>query len=254
MNRRAPCIALLAVTVLPLGVEAQQPGRVYRIGWLISGPPSESNAWTQSMAKLGWVVGQHVTLEVRSSYGHFERLPELAAELVRLDVDLIVTLGALETEAAKQATSTIPIVFFVHGDPVGRGHVASLAKPGGNITGTSQMLPELCAKRLQLLKQLLPGASRVAVLWNAANPTKLLDWKATQDAAAGLTLGLDSIEVRTPDDFPAAFDAIRKAKPDGLMTLEDSLTAFSVAKIVEFAASARLPAIYGGFPYVDVGG
>jgi putative ABC transport system substrate-binding protein len=255
MNRRDPCIALVALAALPLGLGAQQPGRVYRMGRLISVPLGRTYPeWVPSMAKLGWVVDQNLILVERSSNGSYERLPELAAELVRLNVDVIWTLAAPETEAAKQATKTIPIVFYLHGDPVGRGHVASLAKPGGNITGTSQMMPERTAKRVSFLKQLLPGATRVAVLWNDANPAKLLDWKATQDAAAALSLGLDSFGVKGPEDFQAAFDAIRRARPDALMTLDDPLTYTKRAATVEFAASARLPAVYAAQDYVEIGG
>ena len=254
MNRRDTALALLGLAALPIGSGAQQPGRVYRIGFLLADPKLGTAFFDRPLAKLGWIVGQNVMIESRYSEGRMERLPELAAELVRLNVDVIVTFGGPETEATKQATKSIPIVFIAHGDPVGRGHVASLAKPGGNITGASQMLPELCGKRLQLLKEILPGASRIAVLWNAANPTKQLDWRVTQDAARTLQLTLDSFEVKGPNDFQAAFDAIQKAKPDGLMTLEDPLTGYMQAATVEFASSAHLPAIYGVPGYVSLGG
>jgi putative ABC transport system substrate-binding protein len=254
MNRRDTSLALLALAALPIGARAQQPGRVYRIGYLGTDPRLSSEAWFQAMTKLGWIVGQNVVIEARYSEGRAERLPALAAELVRLNVDVILAEAAPMTEAAKQATKTIPIVFVIHVDPVGSGHVASMARPGGNITGATTMSAELCGKRLQLFKELIPSASRIAVLWNAANPAKSADRQATQDAARALAFDIESIEVRDPNDFEAAFDAIRRARPDGLMTLEDPLTYFRRVAVVEFAASARLPAIYGSPGYADIGG
>ncbi len=246
MNRRDAVLALIALGALPLSIEAQQRGRVYRIGVLLTDPRNQSfELFRRNLRELGWIEGQNLTLEVRYSEGRAERLPELAAQFARLNVDLIVVEAAPHTEAARQATKSIPIVFLFHGDPVGSGHVASLARPGGNITGVRQMLPELSAKRLQLLKELLPGATRVAVFWNAANPTKHIEWKATQDAGQALMLTLDSREVTSSDDFPVIFGAIRRAKPDAVLVLEDPLTYFHRPEIVEFAARERLPAIYG---------
>ncbi|MEJ8825729.1 ABC transporter substrate-binding protein [Variovorax humicola] len=257
MNRRGISTALLAMAALPHVAEAQKPGRVYRIGWLGAEAPGGSVVpfrpeWRQLMAKRGWVLDKNVVVIYRYT-DRMEQLPELADELVRLNVDVIVAFAAPQTEAARQATKTIPIVFFVHGDPVGRGHIASLARPGGNITGYCQMLPELCVKRMQLLRELLPGASRVAVLWNVANPTKMADWKASQDAARDLALKLDSCEFTGPDDFQAALEVARKARPDALMPLEDSLTYRFRNSIIEFAARERLPAVYGG-PLAEFGG
>jgi len=253
INRRSlvlACGSLLA----PLATRAQPAGKVYRIGYLGTDPSGQLEGWEQAMAKAGWITGKNLTVETRFSRGRYELLPKLAADLVGLNVDVIVVEAAPQAEAAKQATTTIPIVFLMHGDPVGRGHVASLARPGGNITGASQMLPELSAKRLQLLKQLLPRISRVAVLWNAANPAKAVDWKATQEAAGALAIALDSCEVRGPDDFQAAFATARRARPDALMTLEDPLSYMQRAATVEFAASAHLPAIYGSPGYAEIGG
>lgn len=154
--------------------------------------------------------GQNVAIEYRYADGKLERLPALAVELVRLNVDVILAVAAPETDAARQATMSIPIVFAVQGDPVGSGHVASLARPGGNITGMSQMLPELSAKRLEVLKEAFPRVSRVAVLWNAANPTKVLDWREAQRAAPALGIALQSLEVHGPAGFSNAFTVLSR--------------------------------------------
>ena len=256
MNRRDISMALLALAALPRGTQAQQPGRIYRIGWLDVEPPGPSRpkdpVWVQTLAKLGWVVDQNLIVLYRYT-DRMERLPQLAQELVNLNVDVIVAFAAAQTEAAKQATKTIPIVFFIHGDPVGRGHVSSLARPGGNITGGCQMLPELCGKRVQLLRELLPSASRIAVLWNVANPSKATDWRAAQDAARTLAFNLEPCQFTGTDDLQAALEVARKVKADAFMPLEDSLTFRFRRTIVDFASSARLPAIYAG-GYAELGG
>ncbi|MEJ8852238.1 ABC transporter substrate-binding protein [Variovorax rhizosphaerae] len=257
MNRRDISVGLLALAALPQVTRAQAPGRIYRIGWLGVDPPETTPpytaAWAQGMARLGWVIDKNLVVIYRYT-DRMERLPELAAELVRLNVDVIVTFAGLQTEAAKQATDTIPIVFMVDGDPLGRGLVASLARPGGNITGGSLMLPELCVKRVQLLRELLPGALRVAVLWNVANSVKQRDWEATRQAARDLAINLEPCHFTGPQDLQAAFQMARKAKANALMTLEDPLTWLSRSTIVDFAANARLPAIYAHGEYAQIGG
>jgi putative ABC transport system substrate-binding protein len=256
MDRRTLLCGLgLGLLATPLAAVAEQAGKVYRIGALSAGPAFYlEEALRQGLHDLGWIEGRNITIEYLYYYGRVERLPDLAAQFVSLNVDVIVAWAAPETEAAKQATKSIPIVFLVHGDPVGRGHVASLAKPGGNITGAALMLPELAAKRLELLKEALPSVARVAILWNAANPVKALDWQQTEVAGRALALTLDSREVRSPDDFPAAFNAIRRARPDALMTLEDPVVFRHMSLVVEFAARERLPAMYGLREYADAGG
>lgn len=248
-------VLMSLVGTFSTGAEGQQAGRTYRIGSLLVEPiPHLEVSFQRTLRDLGWMEGHNLTMEPRYWDGRTERLRELAAELVRLNVDLIVAWAAPETEAAKQATKSIPIVFVVHGDPVGRGHVASLARPGGNITGVTQMLPELAAKRLGLLKELLPKLSRVAVLWNADNPAKRLDWTTTREAGRALGVTLASHEVRSSADFKAAFNAIRQARPDALMTLDDPLTYSQREAIVEFAARERFPATYALREFVDAGG
>src|SRR5215471_12883465 len=202
MRRIGLAVALtLGLTLAPLAGEAQQQGRVYRIGFLAATPqPHLSEAFSLGLRDLGWIEGQNITIEYRDAGGRLERLPDLAAQLVRLNVDLIVAQAGPETDAAKRATESIPIVFLIHGDPVGVGHVASLARPGGNVTGTGGFFPDLAAKRLELLKQTLPSLTRVAVLWNSANPIKHLDWKAIQEAGHALDLSFQSWEVKSGGD------------------------------------------------------
>jgi putative ABC transport system substrate-binding protein len=257
-RRRFLLTSLAGALAGPLAVEAQQTGKVPRIGALAGATAAtyaaRFDSFRQGLRELGYVEGQNIAIEYRYAHGKLERLADLAAELVRLNVDVIFAVAAPETAAARQATTSIPIVFAGHGDPVGTGHVASLAKPGGNITGMSQMLPELSAKRLEVLKEAFPRVSRVAVLWNAANPTKVLDWRETQRAAPTLGIALQSREVQGPDDLASAFAALTRQRPDALMTLDDPVTMTARASIVAFAAKERLPTIYGLSDFVYVGG
>jgi len=197
------------------------------------------------LRELGWIDGKNVAFERRFAENRLERLPELAAELVRLNVDVIVATGTLGPLAAKRATSTIPIVMTAAGDPLGSGLVASLARPGGNVTGMSLMVPDLGGKRLELLKELLPRLARVAVLWNAANPYPAIVFKETQ--AAGRTLGIEvqSLEARSLDDFDGAFEAAIKQRPDALITVEDPLTVTYQKRIADFAVANQLPSLQG---------
>jgi putative tryptophan/tyrosine transport system substrate-binding protein len=248
MNKRE-FITLLggAPAAWPLAARAQQPGKIRAIGLLspASRSPSVVPALFDALAELGWIEGKNLVVERRYAENRPERLPELAAELVRLNVDVIVANGTLGPLAAKQATSTIPIVMTASGDPLGSGLVASLARPGGNVTGMSLMAPDLGGKRLELLKELLPQLARVAVLWNAANPYPAIVFKETQ--AAGRTLGIEvqSLEVRGPRDFDGAFEALRRQRPDALITVEDPLTFTYQKLIADFAAGQLLPTLHG---------
>jgi putative ABC transport system substrate-binding protein len=207
------------------------------IGVLSPGPRLLEQTFFDALSELGWVEGKNVAFEARYADNRLERLPVLAEELVRLNVDLIVGIGTLAPLAAKRATSTIPIVMGAAGDPVGSGLVASLARPGGNVTGMSLMAPDLGGKRLELLKELLPRLVRVAVLWNAANPYPAIVFKETH--AAGRTLGVEvqSLEVRSPDDFDGAFETARRQRPDALITVEDPLTFSHRKRIADFAVA-----------------
>ena len=238
---------------------AQQLGKVYRIGVFGAGagpPPSSPyfTAFPDALRALGWTEGQNILLEYRFADNRLEQLPELAAELVRLKVDIIVTYGTLAPLAAKRATSTIPIVMCDAGDPVGSGLVDSLARPGGNVTGLSLMSVDLGPKRLQMLKELLPALSRVAVLWNAANPYPARVYKETETAAKSLGIEVDSIEVRASADLDDAFNLLMKRRPDALIAVEDPLTANHRKQITDFAVKSRLPSMYGLRLYADADG
>ena len=206
------------------------------------------------MRELGWIEGKNVTFERRYAENRLERLPELAAELVQLNVDVIVAMGTLGPLAAKRATSIIPIVMPAAGDPLGSGLIASLARPGGNVTGMSLMVPDLGGKRLELLKELLPRLARVAVLWNAANPYAAIVFKETQAAGRTLAIEVQSLEVQSPDDFDGAFAAARSQPPDALIAVEDPLTFTYQKRIADFAVHNQLPSLHGMKEFVAAGG
>ena len=206
------------------------------------------------MGENGYVEGQNITIEYRWAEGKLDRLPNLAADLVSHKVDIIVTHGEAAIRALKQATKTIPIVVGVTGDLVVTGHAASLARPGGNITGFVDTSPDLSGKRMELLKEILPKVSRIAVLWNAANPVKVLDFKETEAAAQALGLKLQSLEVRASEDFEKHFKIVTTQRPGALVVLQDALTTANTRSTVDFAAKSRLPAMYGSSEVVDVGG
>jgi putative tryptophan/tyrosine transport system substrate-binding protein len=240
----------------PFPAGAQSNPKVYRIGFLWGLTPSAEYiaAFNQGLADLGWISSRNIVIEHRSSDGHDDRLPTLAAEFVNSRVDLIVALSAPETRAARHATHTIPIVFVVHGDPLMTGDIQSLAHPGGNVTGLSQLHTALSAKQLDLLKQMAPGISRVGVLWNAANPAKLSDWQVLKPAAKTLGITLQSFEIRSPADLDSAFAAIREQRPDALLTLGDPLTVTIRAPLAEFALKERLPTVFTHRQFVQAGG
>jgi putative ABC transport system substrate-binding protein len=240
MTDRRMFIGTLAMGAfaVPLAARAQPPGKMPRIGFITGrrrGPGPE--AFRQGLREHGWVEGQTIIIESRyAEEGRLDLLPDLTAQLVNLRVDVIVTGSEPVVLALKQATATIPIVFAMSADPVGSGLVASLARPGGNATGLTGLSPELGGKKLELLKEAVPGASRVAVLWNAAHPGKTPEFKDTQVAARALGVTLQSVEVRRPDDLPGAFSAITRGRPDALVTLTEPLTLAHQRQIVDFAA------------------
>jgi putative ABC transport system substrate-binding protein len=223
---------------------AQPPAKVSRIGVLAPGcpPPSPTlDVLLQGLRNLGYVDGQTIAIEWRYSEGRAERFPNLAAELARLKVDLIVAVSTPAALAAKHATSTIPIVMVYVADPVGTKLVPSLGRPGGNLTGVSDMAAELSAKRLELLKEAVPTLSRVAVLWNAADPGMVLRFRELEAAAKVLGVTLHSLEVRSPDEFERAFTAIAREGPDALFVVAEVLTLTHRCRILDFAAKNRLP-------------
>ncbi len=256
-------LRLALAIVCGLGLLAGPPGvgrpaerKTVKVGMLFGRAPNPEHvkALEDGLRRHGWVPGGNLVIESRVADGALERLPALAAELVALRVDAIVAVAGPETAAARQATRTIPIIFIVHGDPVGSGDVAGLARPGGNVTGLGQMAPEVAAKQLELLKQIVPKATRIAVLWNVANPTKASDWRAVKASAQALGVALQSREVRREADFAESFAAMRRDRPDALLTLVDPLTLAKRAAIVDFAAAARLHAMYPLRTFVDAGG
>jgi len=252
-------IVTLALTLLlaPLASDRQAAAKVPLIGFLSVTDPAAAAAvlepFRHGLHELGYVEGQTLVLAARWAAGTLDRLPALAAELVHLPVDVLVAVGAPAAQAAQHATRTIPIVALM-GDPVEMGLVASLAQPGGNLTGVSGQTAEVSGKLLELLKEAVPQASRVAVLWNAANPNKVLEWQETQRAAHALRVTLQSVEVRTPDDFERAFAALTRGRADALLTLTEGLTITHRRQIVDFTTQHRLPMLAENRVFVEAGG
>ena len=234
--------------------QAPPARRIARLGWLRADRAADRiEAVTQGLRDLGYVPGQHFTVEERHADGSEERLLDFAAELVALPVDIILAAGTQAALAAKQATTTVPIV-MVSSDPVGSGLVASLARPGGNVTGVTGLAVQLAAKRLELLTAVLPGASRVAVLWNPADPPRLTEFQETQGAAEALGVRLQSLEVQEAGELAAAFAAATLEGAEALIVLGDPFTVAHRTRIVELAAQSRLPAMYRDRPFVEAGG
>ena len=249
-----PLMLLLVLLALPLAVQAQPAERVYRIGILGNAPSTYWDEFIQSLRERGYVEGQNVRVERRYVEGRVERSTEFATELIRLQVDILVASGSPAVRAAKRATATIPIVAVLVSDPVAQGLAASLARPGGNVTGLANLLPELGAKRLELLKEIYPEISRVAVLWNPANSGSVIVRKRLTVAARTLGITLHSLEVRSPDDLEGAFALMAKERPDALMTLDDHLFFQHRTSIVDFAAKRRLPAMHASREAAEAGG
>ena len=227
---------------------AQQPKQVPRIGHLGANFPTTNpariEAFRRGLRELGYVEGKSFVIEYRSADGRDERFPDLATELVRLKVDLILTRGTPAALAAKNATGTIPVVMTGIGDPVGQGVVASLARPGANVTGLSATTTEIYAKRVELLRELVPGAARIAAIFNMSNPSIPPQWKEVERGARSLGIQPQLLDVRKPDDLGRAFDTATRHRADALVVGLDTLTQANYRLIVELAAKHRLPAIY----------
>ena len=247
---------VVTFAVLVAVADAQQPKTMPRIGLLASGQGfgSAGEALRRGLRELGWVEGQNVAIEYRYGEGKLDRLPELAAELARLKVAVIVADGDPVIRAAKQATRNIPVVFIAVGDPVREGLVASLARPGGNITGLTSISEELSGKRLELLKEAFPKVSRVAVLWNPNNASNVLELREMEGAARALGLKLRSLEVRGPDDFQGAFAGAAKDRAHALIVVRDPLIDSRHFQILDFAVGNRLPSMHGETQFVEAGG
>jgi putative ABC transport system substrate-binding protein len=238
--------------------DAQQPKRVPRIGYLCPTRPSSllarTEAFRQGLKELGYIEGESIALEYRWAEGKIDRLPDLAAELVRLKVDAIVTCGPVATRSAKEATATIPIVMTFDSDPVGNGFVASLARPGGNITGLSTLAPEISGKQLELLKEIVPKLSRVAVLGTSSWPGNAQLVKETELAAGVFGVKLQYLDILDPKDIETAFRAATKARADALLVLVSGVLADHRTQIANLALQSRLPATYYRREYVEDGG
>ncbi len=259
MRRVALVFALvIGILAMPLSAEAQPSAKIPRIGLLSPFSPTATALWHQAFRQglrdLGWVEGKSIAIEYRYAEGRSDRLPGLAADLVRLKVDIIVATVTTDAVAAKNATRAIPIVLASSGDPVADGLVESLARPGGNITGLSQMAPELAGKRLELLKEIVPKLSRVAVLWNPQGTTSPLSWRELQLPARKLGVQLHSLEVRSPNDFDKAFEDATRARAGALAVMPDPVFATNLKRIADLAAKSRLPSIFHLREFVDAGG
>jgi putative tryptophan/tyrosine transport system substrate-binding protein len=252
-------ICLLPTVVLPAVLtEAQQPTKIPRIGYLSpnsrSSNPARIEAFRQGLHELGYVEGKNIVIESRDAEGKLDRLSQLAAELVRLKVDIIVTSSPAPTRAAKQATVTIPIVFAQDGDPVASGFVASLARPGGNITGLSTLAPELSGKRLELLKEVVPKLSRVAVLGTSTSPSTAPTLKETELAAGASKVQLQYLDVLDPKDIETAFRTAAKRRADAVLVLAGPVVFSQRTEIAGLAVKSRLPAIYPQTEFTEAGG
>jgi ABC-type uncharacterized transport system substrate-binding protein len=247
--------AMLFVLCPP--TQAQQPAKISRIGWLAGGSPSGvaplTDAFRQGLHQLGYVEGKNVAIEYRYAEGKFDRLPDLAAEIVQLKVDVIIVASDRAIDAVKRATATIPIVMVGPGDPVGLGLIDSLARPGGNLTGLSFILIELAGKRLELLKEAFPKISRVAVLRIAA-PVGEQQVKETEVAAQKLGIQVQSVQVQSADDFENAFLTITKGRADSLLIPRSPLIRTHATRIMDFAEKRRLPTMYDDRLFVEAGG
>jgi putative ABC transport system substrate-binding protein len=259
MNRRDTVFAFLALGAAPLAAFGQPAGKMFRVGFLAGGGAPADGALPASLRtalrELGYVEGKTVAYTGRWAEAKLERLPVLAAELVALKVDTIVTLGGPATAAAKKATATIPIVMTGSGgDAVATGMIASLARPGGNITGMSDDAGTLSAKRMEILKEAVPKARRIAILWNTDDRAMTLRYQAIENAARVLNVTVQPLGVREPDDFGTAFNAMTRERPDALFLVADALTTLNRKLVIEYAELHRIPAMYEFSNYVQSGG
>jgi len=244
IQRRRFLIAAGALLIAPRAADAQQPQKVRRIGFFGNSPSPAVEAFRQGLRDLGWVEGQNLTIEFRWMQGRPDRLPGLAEELVSLNLEVILAVASPQVEAVRQKTKTIPIVFGVHADPVGVGDVASLARPGGNVTGVSMLMSDLSVKKLELLKEILPGVTRIAVLWNPATPSHLPALKALEAPAAKLKVKLQMVEARVVEDFEGALSAMTRERAGAFLSLASPVYVTQRARLAELTSKHRLPGIF----------
>ena len=249
-------ILILGLLVAPLAAHAQQPAKVPRVGVLWERSPTDPfiAAFRQGLRELGYTEGQSIGIEERYAYGVVDRYPALMAELLDLNIDVLVVAGTNAAQAAKARTSTVPIVFTVPGDPVGAGLVASLAHPGGNATGLSTRTSGLIGKQLELLKAAVPQVSRVTVLYNAVNPVNRLALQEAREAARSLAMELQVLEVRQPHDMASAFAALTAWRAGAVLALTGPPFGTELAHLAQLAAAHRVPAMFIRREFVEVGG
>jgi putative tryptophan/tyrosine transport system substrate-binding protein len=257
MRRRRFLTLLSAAATWPLAARAQQPGKLKTIGYMGSTTPSAQSPWTtpflRRLRELGWIEGRNLAIEYRWAEGRNDRFAEIAAEFVRLKVDVIVTYSAAPVLAAKQATSVIPIVFPAAPDPLGSGLVATLAQPGGNVTGLSTQSTDLAGKRLEFLRELVPAIRRLAIIANVGNPGSVREMDEVQAAARMLGFEFTNLEIRRAEDIAPAFEAL-KGRAEALYVCAEPLVNTNRTRINSLAQGARLPTIYGFREYVEAGG
>ena len=257
--KRREFITVVGGTVIawPLAARAQQPAKVSRIGYLDLGPASARasrvEALRAGLRDLGWVEGKNIVIEFRWA-DTVQQLPELAADLVRMNVDVIFASSSTMVEPARQATKTIPIVFSNHADPVGSGHVASLPRPGGNITGLSELTTELNAKALEIFKEAVPHATHVGVLWNPTTPSQVPGLQSAKAAGEKLGLAVDLVAAATAEEFDAALASMAREGVGGLFVLPSPLTLIQRTRLAELALKHRLPTMFGVRENVEAGG
>jgi putative ABC transport system substrate-binding protein len=258
MKRRRFISLLGGATAWPLVARAQEAGRVYRIGFLGNSTAAlEVNLvepFRDGLRNLGYIEGRNILIEYRWAEGKYERFPALIAELIALKVDAIVTAGTPASLAVKMAATAIPLVMVAVGDPVATGLVASLGRPGGNITGLTSISSEMAGKRLELLREVVPKLSHIAVLWNAASPIQLIDERETRAAAKVLGVKMLSLGVRTGEEIEDALTTIVRERPGALLVLADRLFLHHRTRIMDFAAQHRLPGVHAYRELVEVGG
>ena len=258
MKRRIGICLMTSVLLTTVSfADAQQQKKAARVGYLGNTASVEANSmkpFRERLRELGYTEGQNITIEHRSWEGKVERLPELAAELVRLNCDVIVTSGTEAAQAAKNAIKTVPVVMAFGGDALRRGIVSDLARPGGNITGLTSIGTELDGKRLELLKEIVPKLSRVAFIWSPTNPGVDVQVKEIETIARSIRLELQAIEVKGPEDFDAAFRLVTKKGAEALLVSGGGFFAFHQKRILELGAKSRLPAMYNNTRYVEAGG
>jgi putative ABC transport system substrate-binding protein len=257
LKRREFITLLGGAAMWPLAARAQQPAKLPTIGFLGATTPSAQSQWTaafvERLGELGWIEGRNVAIEYRWMEGRNERVAEIAAEFVQRRVDVIVVRGTAAVVGAKQATSVIPIVFALAGDPVGSGLVASLARPGGNVTGLSGQQADVAAKRLELLREVVPSLHRLAIVANVGNPYAILELGEIQGAARVLGLEAATFEIRRAEDVAPAFRAL-KGRADALYVINDPLVNTNRVRIIISALGARLPTMHGSREHVEAGG